>query len=93
LRKGSVHFESLLKGAYRLKSGKEREEASRISVLFKDEEPNVAYSLTDDTLFRYLIYSFQGTWEPDLSVINSLETFLREHPIYVDERPASTVRP
>jgi hypothetical protein len=90
LPKGSVDFKSLLKAACRLKSDKQLDldQASLIALSFKDE-PGIGFSLSDDTLFRYLIDSFKGKWQPDLAVIGRVDKFLREHPIYVDDIPAT----
>jgi hypothetical protein len=54
-------------------------------VLFKDE-PNAAFSVKDDTLFRYLIDSFDQKWQPALGGTR-FDTLRRKYPIY--KEPAS----
>jgi hypothetical protein len=86
LPKGSVDFGSLLKAAYRLKSDKGLEQLSTISVSFKDGT-NTAFSVKDDTLFRYLIDSFDKKWEPELGGTR-FDTLRRKYPIYKESANA-----
>ena len=91
LPKGSVHFRALLKAAYRLKSDKQLDRASQISVSLKDET-NTAFSLTNDALFRYLIDSFDEKWQPELGG-SRFDMLRRQYPIYKDEIPANDTQP
>jgi hypothetical protein len=63
---GSVNFGALLKAVERLKSDKRVAGTSQVAVHRKGETTSTAFYLKDDTLFRYLITSFEDTWHPDL---------------------------
>jgi hypothetical protein len=91
LPKGSVHFAALLKAAHRLKSDKRIDGASQISVMLKDDT-NTAFSLNYDTLFRYLIDSFDKKWQPELGGTR-FDELRRKYPIYKDDMPANDKQP
>jgi sugar diacid utilization regulator len=82
ITKGTVHFGALVNAAERLKSDQQADRVSQVSVHFKNETQK-AYFLKDDTLFRYLIDSFDGQWQQEFG-IERFQQLRRQYPIYKD---------
>ena len=90
--KKSVHFNALVKAVERLKSDRHVDGASQVAVHGKGKSGATAFTLKDDTLFRYLFASFEGTWQPDLGG-KRFEKLLRMYPVYDGDDAGSKDRP
>jgi hypothetical protein len=83
---GSISLGALLKAACCLKSDQPLEQGSTFSVSFKDGT-NQTFSLTDDTLLRFLMASLEEQWQASAGR-DHWDTLRRQHPIFTDGTPA-----
>jgi len=84
--KGTVDFDALLQAVERLKIDKRQAKFSQVAVCRKGQTTVASFSLRDDTLFRYLIASFENTWMPDLHGLRRFGKLLESHPFYDDDK-------
>jgi len=83
--KNSVDFGALLQAVERLKCEKHQTGMSWIALHRKGQTTATSFSLSDDTLFRYFIASFEKTWKPDPDGLKRFGKLLASHPFYDDE--------
>jgi len=86
--KGSVDFDALLKAVKRLKSDKNTSGATQDGIVRKGKTTFISFQLKDDTLFRYLIESFEDTWKADRAGMRFRE-LLDGHPIFESEQASA----
>jgi hypothetical protein len=76
---GTVKFDALYEAVCRLRTGETVEGGSQAAFSEKGKQETDAFFLTDDTLFRYLVASFETKWRPEN---NRFRELLKKHPMY-----------
>lgn len=82
--KGTVRFDALLAAIRRLRVETKVENGTQVVVLEEREPSATAFYISDDTLFRYLMASFNDKWAQDAGGTRFHE-LLKTYPIYPDD--------
>ena len=87
LPKGTVKFDALLAAVRTLKGKPGIACTTEVVVWPKNVTSTTSFTISDDTLFRYLIASFADKWEDkdQRPVGEEFRKLLKKYPIYPDE--------
>lgn len=87
LPKGTVNFDALLVAVRKLKGKPGNGCTTEVVVWRKNETSTTSFTVSDDTLFRYLVASFEAKWQDrdERPVGERFRGLLKMYPIYPDE--------
>lgn len=78
---GTLHFNALLNAVLRLRVDQRQGCSTQVTISKRAESSGTTFYISDDNLFRYLLASFDGKWQPQFRD-SRFEAFVKTRPFF-----------